>query len=81
MKNVTEFKTTEELNALLTSESVELLESIHAVNDLSKHIRKVFEYVVYAASASEEDLPTEICTSLTLIIDLAELIKKLETPN
>lgn len=60
-------------------ESLELLESIHAANNLSKHIRKVFEYTVYAASETDEGLPTEICGSLSLIIELAKSIEKLET--
>jgi hypothetical protein len=61
-------------------EAIEVLCAIEAANNLSKKIREVFEYAVYAGAESDEGLPSDICSSLTLLIDFSKAIEKLESP-
>jgi hypothetical protein len=57
-------------------ESVELIDFIHSVGNLNKHLRKVFEYAVSAST--RDGIPGEICNSLAFLSDLNELIEKVE---
>ena len=61
-------------------EAIEVLFSIEAANNLSKKMRLVFEHAVYLGSETDEGLPSDICSSLTLLCDFFKSVEKLETP-
>ncbi len=56
----------------------ELLNFIEATETLSKHITAVFNYAVIATACGTEDLPQEICSSMTFLNMLCEIIEKIE---
>jgi hypothetical protein len=43
-------------------------------------MRLVFEHAVYLGSETDEGLPSDICSSLTLLCDFFKSVEKLETP-
>lgn len=63
---------------LANSDPTEIVNYIESCDSLSKNLRDVFNYCVLATACGTEDMPQEICGSLSFLHLFIEIIEKME---